>query len=148
MEQVLEKFERVEESLAAYFQKLRLIDHALDSSNIGICYLNEQGKFLYVNRGCCELWERSEEELLNLTYQEITHKDDLIEGVQKAELHENYEMWKRYYMPDGGEKLCHLEVSVIKDHGNFLVFFSKIISLDTIERLYLEGVAIKGGIGE
>lgn len=74
---------------------------------VGINQADEAGRFLRVNRRFCDLLGYSEAELLQLSYQQVTHSDDLI---RQAELehqlfvgaNQGTTFEKRYIKKDGG----------------------------------------------
>ena len=59
---------------------------AFEDSPIGMALVATDGQFLRVNHTLCEITGFSEEELLERTFQEITHPDDLAEDVGQAKL--------------------------------------------------------------
>jgi PAS domain S-box-containing protein len=50
---------------------------AFENSDVGMALASTSGKFLQVNKRLCELWGYSEDELLDLSFQQITYSDDL-----------------------------------------------------------------------
>ena len=48
-----------------------------ENAAIGMALLNEKGQWLKVNNHLCQLIGYSESELMQLTFQDITHPDDL-----------------------------------------------------------------------
>jgi PAS domain S-box-containing protein len=78
------------------------------------------GRWLRVNRSICEIVGYSEEELLELTFQDITHPDDLdadLEYVRQMLAGEirTYRMEKRYFHRDGHIVWINLSVSLVRD---------------------------------
>lgn len=67
----------------------------------GVCFVAPNGRFLRVNQRLCEMLGYSEDELLSLDFQSITHPDDLqpdnanVAQVLSGEIDE-YAMTKRY----------------------------------------------------
>ncbi len=86
------------------------------------------GKFLRANRSLCEIVGFTEEELLRLTFQDITHPDDLdadISHLQKlirSEI-ETYRMEKRYFHRNGNSIWVLLSVSAVRDESGNIEFF-------------------------
>jgi two-component system, cell cycle sensor histidine kinase and response regulator CckA len=105
---------------------------AFDSAAIGMALVSPEGHFVEVNRSLCELVGYSEEELLALTFQDITHPDDL--ATDLAYLREtiagersSYRMEKRYLRKDGRVVWILLSVSLVRDeHGEPLHFVSQV----------------------
>jgi PAS domain S-box-containing protein len=73
---------------------------------VGIAHVNLDGKWLRVNQKVCEIVGYSSEEMLQLTFQDITHPDDLEEDlnyVRRLFIGEidSFSMEKRYIRKDG-----------------------------------------------
>jgi len=60
---------------------LKLFQIAFGSAPTGMALIDPQGRFLQVNRALCELVGRSEEEMCELGFQQISHPDDLESSV-------------------------------------------------------------------
>lgn len=78
------------------------------------------GKWLKVNRAVCAITGYSEAELLERTFQDITHPDDLdldIANVHRMLAGEiaSYQMEKRYFRRDGAIVWVLLSVSLVRD---------------------------------
>ncbi len=92
---------------------------AFEFSAIGMALVSTEGKWLKVNRSLCELIGYSEHQLLQTTFQDITHPDDLdldlrnLTMVLAGEL-ETYQMEKRYFHKDGQIIWVLLSVSLVK----------------------------------
>jgi len=105
---------------------------AFDHSAIGMALVLPDGKFLRVNRELCKMVGRTEEELLALTFQDITYPEDLEEDMSYLKLTLNgtidsYQMEKRYFHKDGHLTWVHLNVSLVRDgQANPLFFVSQI----------------------
>jgi len=115
---------------------------AFANAPIGMGLVALDGRFLRVNRAYCELVGYSEEELLALDFQAITHPEDLdadLRHVQEliAGLRPSYQMEKRYLRKDGAVVSVLLHVSLISDpEGAPLHFVSQV--LDITERKRME----------
>jgi PAS domain S-box-containing protein len=93
---------------------------AFETAAIGISLASPQGKFLAVNQALCQMFGYSEAELLALTFQEITHPEDL-----EADLNQTrsllrgetrcFHMEKRYLHKQGQIIWTLLSVSLIRD---------------------------------
>jgi diguanylate cyclase (GGDEF)-like protein/PAS domain S-box-containing protein len=106
--------------------------NAFEEAPIGMALVGLDGKFLRVNRALPEIVGYDTEHLLALTFQEITHPDDLeadlelVRQVIAGELR-SYRMEKRYLRADGKQCWVLLSVSLVRDDaGEPLYFVSQI----------------------
>ncbi|MFZ9034333.1 MAG: sigma 54-interacting transcriptional regulator [Anaerohalosphaeraceae bacterium] len=103
-----------------------------EQAAVGVAHVSPDGKFLRLNQKFCDIVGYSEEEMLALTFQDITHSDDLdvdLEYVRQvlAREIENYSMDKRYFRKDGSIVWVSLTVSLVFDkEGNPKYFVSVI----------------------
>jgi two-component system, sensor histidine kinase and response regulator len=103
-----------------------------DEAPIGVALVGVNGRFLEVNRALCEILGHPADELLELTFQEITHPDDLdadLELVRQvlAGAIPTYHMEKRYFHKRGHIIWVKLSVSLIRDEtGTPLHFVSHV----------------------
>ena len=109
---------------------------------IGMALVGVDGRFLRVNRALCDLVAYAEDELLGMTFQDITHAEDLdadlalIEEILRGD-RADYTMEKRYVRADGRVISALLAVSLVSDaDGVPLHFISQI--QDISERHELE----------
>ena len=109
-----------------------LFKSAFEFAAIGMALVSPEGKWLQVNRSVCKITGYSEAELLERTFQDITHPDDLeldLENVRKMLAGEinTYQMEKRYYHKDGTIVWVLLSVSLVRTKlGEPLFFISQI----------------------
>ncbi len=87
---------------------------------VGIAHVGLDGRWIRVNRRLCGILGYSEQELEGLTFQSITHPDDLrsdLEHLDRLLLGEidTYAMEKRYYRKDGAPFWAELTVSLVRD---------------------------------
>ncbi|MEB3886029.1 PAS domain S-box protein [Lyngbya sp. CCY1209] len=93
---------------------------AFEDAATGMVLVSSTGRVLKVNRSLCEILGYTEAELLALTFQEITHPDDLDTDLQlfkqvlKGEIR-TYEIEKRYFGRDGRVIWALLGVSLVMD---------------------------------
>ncbi|RYD73221.1 MAG: PAS domain S-box protein [Verrucomicrobiaceae bacterium] len=97
--------------------QLLLFQSAFNYAAIGMALLGLDGRFLKVNRSLCEFLGYTEDELLSLSFQSITHPDDLqkdLELVQQLLQGEcnTYQLEKRYYHSSGQVLWSLLSVSL------------------------------------
>jgi diguanylate cyclase (GGDEF)-like protein/PAS domain S-box-containing protein len=115
---------------------------AFDNAPIGMALVGLEGQWLDVNQALCELVGYSEHELLRLTFQDLTHPDDLDADLALVDdvlagRRSTYQMHKRYIHADGRVIWALLSVSLATDEeGRPLHFISQI--QDFTERRELE----------
>ena len=113
----------------------------LQHSPIGMTLVGLDGRFLKVNRALCDLVRYGEDELQELTFQDITHPDDL--DADLAHVHElidgdraTYQMEKRYFTKQGAVIWVLLSVSIVRDEdGGALYFISQIQDITERKRI-------------
>ena len=87
---------------------------------VGIAHLAPDGHLLRINRKYCEIVGYPEEELKNLTFQQITHPDDLEKSIEQFKLLRtgklrDFSLEKRYIRKDGSSVWVNLTVSMVRD---------------------------------
>ena len=90
-----------------------------EQAAVGIALVAPDGRWLRVNRKLCEIVGYRPEELLALTFQSITHPDDLptdLEYVRRMLAGEirTYALEKRYLRKDGGAVWINLTVALLR----------------------------------
>ena len=113
-----------------------------EQAAVGVAHVSLEGNFLRVNTKFCEIVGYSEDEIHALTFQEITHPDDLetdldyvrqvLEGAR-----ESYSMDKRYYQKNGSIIWINLTVSLVFDKEGHQKYFVAVIK-DISERKQAE----------
>ncbi|MCW3016768.1 MAG: hypothetical protein JWO02_3860 [Solirubrobacterales bacterium] len=96
----------------------QLFATAFADAPVGMALVGLDGAWMKVNRSLLELTGYSEDELLALTFQDITHPDDLdadLELLQRlvAGEIERYSMEKRYFTASGSLIWANLSVSLV-----------------------------------
>lgn len=109
MEKSLERKRDSEELYRATFEK----------ASIGVSRLDLNGRWLQVNHKLCEITGYSENEMLGLTYEDITHPEDISSEVAgtgaliSGEI-ESLEREKRYLRKGGKSVWVHLRTSLVR----------------------------------
>jgi PAS domain S-box-containing protein len=109
-----------------------------DQAAVGIAHVGLDGRFLRVNRRFCQIVGYSQQQMLERTFQEITHPDDLEADVEqmrcllRGEI-ETYSMEKRYIRGDGGLVWVDLTVAVVRDQNGDPGWFVSVVQ-DISER--------------
>jgi PAS domain S-box-containing protein len=93
---------------------------ALDEAPIGMALVALDGRFMRVNRALCEIVGYAPEELAGLTFEAITHPDDVdIDLTLAGQLEQgeiaNYQVAKRFIRKDGSVGDTLLSRSVLRD---------------------------------
>jgi PAS domain S-box-containing protein len=121
-------------------QRFRL---AMNNAPIGMALVGLDGRFIEVNDSLCELLGRPRDELVALTFQDITHVEDLETDLVNAgrllagEIH-HYEMEKRYLHPSGADVWALLSGSLVRgDDGEPLYFIAQVVDIGARRRALL-----------
>lgn len=114
-----------------------------EDAPIGMAIVALDGRYLEVNRALTESLRRTREELLAVTFEEITHPDDLeadlTNGARLVDGSlDSFQVDKRYLTPDGGTMWARLTVSVVRDGDGSPVHFVNQIEDVTEMRLAQE----------
>ncbi len=119
----------------------RDFEAAFHAAPHGVAIVGLDGRFLHLNRQLAEILGYSAAELKDLTFQEITHPDDLdadlaqVDGLITGEL-STYEMEKRYYTKDGHLIWVLLAVAIVREEdGSPRHFISQIQDISARKRL-------------
>ncbi|WP_072681372.1 sensor histidine kinase [Arcobacter sp. LA11] len=91
-----------------------------EHSKVGIVYLNTNGSFIEVNKSFCEMLGYSENELLNLSFKDITHKNDLEKDLiiyeeSQKDGTDSFTLEKRYIRKNGVILWADIFVNHIRD---------------------------------
>lgn len=126
-------------ALAAEQERFRA---TFEQAAVGIAHVSPDGRWLRVNRRLCEITGYSHYELLGLTFQAITHPDDLkadlghVRRLLAGEI-STYSMDKRYVRKDGSPVWVNLTVSLVRRPADDPAYFISVIE-DVSERKRLE----------
>lgn len=117
-----------------------LFESAFEFAAIGMALVAPDGRWLRVNRALCDLTGYSAAELMESSFQEITHPDDLnldLENLDKLLRGEisTYQIEKRYFRKSGEIVWVVLTVSLVRDTaGEPLFFISQIKDISARKR--------------
>ena len=124
---------------------------AFDAAPIGMSLTSlPEGRWLQVNGSLCELTGYSADELLERTFADITHPDDLeadlalTRQLVAGEL-SSYELEKRYLCKDGATVWVLLNVSLVRsEDGHALYGVGHVQEITARKRLELDAAAFAG----
>lgn len=135
------KGKRAEMALRESEERFRL---TFDDSPIGMALVGIDGRFLRVNRKLCEIVGYTAEELTALTFQAITHPDDLstdlgqVDRMRRGEI-SRYTLDKRYIRKDGSQAEVVLSRSVVRaPDGSARLYIAQIEDITERKRLLNE----------
>ncbi len=118
-----------EEALRASEARFR---GTFDQAAVGVAHVALDGAWLRVNKRLCLMLGYSEAELLGMTFQQVTHPDDLDANLDYvcAEVTgeiPRYVMEKRYIRKDGSVLWGNLTVSLLRDDAGAVMNFISIV---------------------
>jgi PAS domain S-box-containing protein len=121
----LEERDHREDNLRDSEQRFRQI---FDNAAVGIARVGLDGRYLQVNDRLCEITGYSRSELLERTFEDITHPDDRGLSWRVAQrLHSgqasHVEFEKRYHTKNGSVVWLHLSTSLVRDAEGEPVYF-------------------------
>lgn len=130
-----------EQKLAESEAKFR---DAFTHSPLGMAMVATDGSFLSINQRFCELLGYGEQELLQSSFQDITHRDDMTENDSaRQELLDGkidvYTTEKRYVKKDGTILWARLSTTLHRDTDGVGLYFISIIK-DITDRKRAEGI--------
>lgn len=110
---------------------------------VGMTLTNEEGKFLEVNEMFCNMLDYSKEQLKPLSFQEVTHPDDLPKNLMLLEKLINweistYQIEKRYICKGGQVIWAITNVARVKDSHVIIAQIQDITKLKQKERMFKE----------
>lgn len=118
---------------------LNAFQRNFENAGIGMAIVSQEGKWLNVNDKICQMLGYEKEEFSELTFQDVTHSDDLaldLEYLKEiiAGKRQTYQIEKRYIHKNGHEVSAILAVSVVKDSRNTILYFiSQLIDITAVK---------------
>lgn len=123
-------------------QQEELFRATFNQAAVGIAHVGPTGQWLRVNQKLCEIVGYTREELLQRTFQDITHPEDLdldlayVQQMLANEIH-TYSMEKRYLRKDRSLVWINLTVSLLRESDGQPKFFISVIE-DISERKQIQ----------
>jgi PAS domain S-box-containing protein len=106
-----------EEALQESEERYRL---TFEQAGVGVAYNDDTGRFIWVNQKYCDILGYSREELIERTWQELTHPDDRDKDWAQAQQLiageiSTYSMEKRYLRKGGASVWVSMTTSLLRD---------------------------------
>ena len=119
VEELVALSDKLEEQIAVNEELSQDFVNTFELAAVGIAHVSPQGKWLRVNKRLCEIVGYTQGELMTLTFQDITHPDDLESDLKQLQKVidgkiEAYSMEKRYFHKDGHIIWIYLTVSAVR----------------------------------
>jgi len=115
--------ERRKEKEETLIQSEDLFRTSFENTNIGVCMIMPNGRFMKVNRAFCKMMGYTSDELLTKTFNDIAHPDDkemgtvLFVNLNKGKLDtSNFE--KRYIRKDGQVVVASVSTAIARNENN------------------------------
>ncbi|MBA3004000.1 MAG: DUF3365 domain-containing protein [Desulfurivibrio sp.] len=126
------KIVKSKQAETAIQQRDQELQATFDQAAVGVAHVGLDGRWLRVNGKLCDIVGYAAEELMELTFQDITHPEDLdtdlgyVQKVLAGEL-QTYSMEKRYIRKDRSLVWINLTVSLVHDASGAPRYFISII---------------------
>ena len=124
--------QRVIERTAELERAHKTFRTTFEQASVGIAHVAINGQWIQVNQKLCDMLGYTREELAGLTFQDLTHPDDL-EG-DLTQMHQllageipSYAMDKRYVSKDGEIIWINLNASLVRDDSGRPEYFIAIV---------------------
>lgn len=122
---------------------LRALEQTFQAAPIGIAHVGADGTWLRVNQQVCEMLGYGADELMSLTFQDLTHPADLhtdvglVNQVLDGEI-DRYKLEKRYFHKDGHIVWANLTVAAVRDgRGRFVHFISVLEDISEMRQVHI-----------
>ena len=130
------------EAEATIREREQLYHTTFDNAPVGIAHVDLNGRWKHVNQQLCDILGYSREELLNYTFQSITHADDVEADDRAFRQHlageiQRYACEKRYIRKDGSTVWVNLIVTLLRDTEGKPKYFIDVVQ-DITDRKKLE----------
>jgi len=117
VQEILQRSAAFEKALVESEEQFR---STFELAAVGIAHIAPDGQLLRLNRKACEILGYTQEELLKLTFRDVTHPADLARDLAFREklvagLLPQYSMEKRYVQKNGSIVWVNLTVSSVRD---------------------------------
>ncbi len=129
VQEIIQRSGALEQALRESEQLYR---STFEVAGVGVSHVAPDGRWLRVNRKLCEIVGYSEEELLKLTFQQMTHPDDLSADLALTQKilngeSDTFSMEKRYIRKDGSPVWINLTVTAVRHADRKLKHFVSVV---------------------
>lgn len=119
---------------------------AFEYATVGISIISPEGRWMRVNHKLCAILGYTQEELMVLTFQDITYPDDLEADLEQTRRMLSgeisvFSMEKRYIRKDGSVIWANLQVSLVRKPDNTPDYFISVI--EDIQRRKTAEIALQ-----
>ncbi len=127
---------RAEEALRESEVRFRA---TFEQAAVGIAHVAPDGRFLRLNQRFCDIVDYTHDEMLALTFQDITHPDDLENDLEQVQQlldgkATSYFLEKRYFRKDGKIVWVNLTVSLVHTDRGVPDYFVAVIEDITLRK--------------
>lgn len=125
----------------------KIFKAGFEKTSIGMAYTRPNGSWIYANDALCTITGYTNEELISLNFQHLSHPDDLhsalefIAHAQNKQANE-FNSVKRYIHKDGSTLWVQIHVTAVRNEENELQFFMALIE-DITEKRRLENALVQ-----
>jgi diguanylate cyclase (GGDEF)-like protein/PAS domain S-box-containing protein len=136
------KYIQANKAMGLVEASLQLFQSTFEQAAVGISHVSLTGQFIRLNQKFCEIIGYTHDELMHLTFQEITHPEDLEADLEYwlqllTGVSDIYDREKRYCRKDGTIVWVKLTVSLVRQANGEPHYFISVID-DISDRKQLE----------
>jgi len=128
-QEILQRSAALERALRDSEERFRT---TFEQAAVGISHVAADGHWLRVNKKLCDIVGYTADELLRMTFQDVTHPDDIAADVEQAAKVaagklEQYSLEKRYIRKNGEVTWVNLTVAGVRDANQQFQYFISVI---------------------
>ncbi len=131
-QRVAERTSAMEQAVRSLHDSEKRFRAAFEQAAVGIAHVGTDGRWLRVNQKLCDIVGYTRGELLSLTFQDITHAEDL--DTDLAQMNQvlegaidTYTLEKRYLRKDGSTIWINLTVALVHDEAGKPDYFISVV---------------------
>lgn len=125
----------------------QMFQAGFENTSIGMAYTSPEGNWIFVNKALSKITGYTKEELIELSFQKISHPDDLHQGIEfvkqaNKDKADDYTTIKRYIHKDGHIIWVEVHVTAVRNEKQEIEFLIAHIE-DINEKVRLENELLK-----